>query len=157
YWCRSDVPNRRSALRSRSSTAVPIEFCRFDDAPSISVRGTLTAVSAPSRPTAVPARGVVTGAPPVWRLMFRRVSFTHSIVKLKKPTANMTKNPSVNSGADPDDQASDDGRRSRWVDHRRQRRDELVTMAVQAIVRHGPDVDMAQIAAVAGVSKPVLY
>jgi AcrR family transcriptional regulator len=51
----------------------------------------------------------------------------------------------------------DDGRRSRWVDHRRQRRDELVTMAVRAILTHGPEVDMAQIAAVAGVSKPVLY
>jgi len=30
-------------------------------------------------------------------------------------------------------------------------------MAVHAILTHGPDVDMAQIAAVAGVSKPVLY
>jgi AcrR family transcriptional regulator len=54
-------------------------------------------------------------------------------------------------------QLPDDGRRSRWVDHRRQRRDELITMAVHAILTHGPDVDMAQIAAVAGVSKPVLY
>ena len=54
-------------------------------------------------------------------------------------------------------QPPDDGRRSRWVDHRRQRRDELITMAVRAILTHGPDVDMAQIAAVAGVSKPVLY
>jgi AcrR family transcriptional regulator len=76
-------------------------------------------------------------------------------VQRKELDVNMTKH----SGADTDsrDQASDDGRRSRWVDHRRQRRDELVTMAVRAILQHGPDVDMAQIAAVAGVSKPVLY
>ena len=51
----------------------------------------------------------------------------------------------------------DDRRRSRWTDHRRQRRDELVSSAVRAIILHGSDVDMAQIAAVAGVSKPVLY
>ena len=57
----------------------------------------------------------------------------------------------------PSEQQPDDGRRSRWVDHRRQRRDELITAAVRAILTHGPDVDMAQIAAVAGVSKPVLY
>jgi len=33
----------------------------------------------------------------------------------------------------------------------------LVEAAVEAVLRHGPDVDMAQVAAVAGVSKPVLY
>src|SRR6185369_2820806 len=50
---------------------------------------------------------------------------------------------------------SDDRRRTRWVDHRRQRRDELISAAVAAILRHGPEVDMAQVAAVAGVSTPV--
>jgi len=57
--------------------------------------------------------------------------------------------PSVPPEAGRAEQPPDDGRRSRWVDHRRQRRDELVTMAVHAILTHGPDVDMAQIAAVA--------
>ncbi|RBJ00167.1 TetR/AcrR family transcriptional regulator, partial [Micromonospora provocatoris] len=49
------------------------------------------------------------------------------------------------------------GRRDRWADHREQRRQELVAAAVQALLRHGPSVDMDQVAATAGVSKPVLY
>lgn len=50
-----------------------------------------------------------------------------------------------------------DRRRTRWQDHRAQRRAELIAAAVQAVVRFGPDVDMEQVATVAGVSKPVLY
>jgi AcrR family transcriptional regulator len=50
-----------------------------------------------------------------------------------------------------------DRRRTRWQGHRAQRREELVEAAVAAVVRHGPDVDMEQVAAQAGVSKPVLY
>jgi AcrR family transcriptional regulator len=50
-----------------------------------------------------------------------------------------------------------DGRRTRWTAHRRQRRQELILAAIDAFSRHGPDVDMDQVAAVAGVSKPVLY
>ncbi|GGR76179.1 TetR family transcriptional regulator [Micromonospora fulviviridis] len=49
------------------------------------------------------------------------------------------------------------GRRDRWADHREQRRQELIGAAVQALLRHGPTVDMDQVAAAAGVSKPVLY
>ncbi|MFI7071085.1 TetR family transcriptional regulator [Micromonospora sediminicola] len=49
------------------------------------------------------------------------------------------------------------GRRDRWADHREQRRQELVAAAVQALLRHGPGVDMDQVASTAGVSKPVLY
>jgi AcrR family transcriptional regulator len=80
----------------------------------------------------------------------------------REPDVNMTRR--AGDAEEPQDPGQldsqgqpDDGRRSRWVDHRRQRRDELVAMAVRAILMHGPDVDMAQIAAVAGVSKPVLY
>ena len=51
----------------------------------------------------------------------------------------------------------DDGRTTRWDDHREQRRTDLVTAAVAAIDRHGPEASIADIAAVAGVSKPVLY
>jgi AcrR family transcriptional regulator len=50
-----------------------------------------------------------------------------------------------------------DRRRTRWDTHRVERRAELVAAAARAIVQFGPDVDMAQVAAVAGVSKPVLY
>ncbi len=50
-----------------------------------------------------------------------------------------------------------DGRRTRWDSHRTERRAELIAAAADAIVRFGPDVDMAAVAGVAGVSKPVLY
>jgi AcrR family transcriptional regulator len=60
-------------------------------------------------------------------------------------------NPDVNGANEAD------RRRTRWQDHRAQRREELVAAAVAAVIRHGPDVDMEQVAAQAGVSKPVLY
>lgn len=50
-----------------------------------------------------------------------------------------------------------DGRSARWDDHRESRRAELVEAAVDAIDLHGPGAGIADIAAVAGVSKPVLY
>jgi len=51
----------------------------------------------------------------------------------------------------------DDGRTTRWDAHRDQRRIELVEAAVRAIDRHGPDASVADIAAEAGISKPVIY
>jgi AcrR family transcriptional regulator len=54
-------------------------------------------------------------------------------------------------------QRGEDRRKTRWEDHRAQRRDELIQAAVEAVLRFGPDVDMDQVASVAGVSKPVLY
>jgi AcrR family transcriptional regulator len=53
--------------------------------------------------------------------------------------------------------AKDDGRSTRWSAHREARRAELVQAAVAAIDQHGPDAGIEQIAAAAGVSKPVLY
>lgn len=50
-----------------------------------------------------------------------------------------------------------DGRATRWSAHREARRDELVLAAVAAIDEHGPDAGVGEIAAAAGVSKPVLY
>lgn len=50
-----------------------------------------------------------------------------------------------------------DGRSTRWDAHRETRRDELVAAAVRAIDADGPEVGIAEIAAAAGVSKPVLY
>ncbi len=57
----------------------------------------------------------------------------------------------------PADVKSGDARRERWRAHRETRRAELVSAAVRAIERHGSDVGMDEIAAAAGVSKPVLY
>lgn len=50
-----------------------------------------------------------------------------------------------------------DGRSTRWDEHRGTRREELVAAAVAAIDEHGSGASVAQIAASAGVSKPVLY
>ncbi len=50
-----------------------------------------------------------------------------------------------------------DGRSDRWSAHRESRRAELVEAAVVAIDSHGPEASIADIAATAGVSKPVLY
>ncbi len=50
-----------------------------------------------------------------------------------------------------------DGRSSRWDAHREERRAELIAAAVRAIDVAGPEVNMTDIAAAAGVSKPVLY
>lgn len=51
----------------------------------------------------------------------------------------------------------DDGRSSRWDAHRETRRAELVAAAVRAVDSAGTEVSIADIAAQAGVSKPVLY
>jgi AcrR family transcriptional regulator len=72
--------------------------------------------------------------------MFRQVTVTNSIVQ--------------QAG---DDGKSGDGRRARWVRHRAERRVELLGAAIEVIVQSGGDADMDQIAAYAGVSKPVLY
>jgi AcrR family transcriptional regulator len=50
-----------------------------------------------------------------------------------------------------------DGRRSRWTEHRRARREELVTAAVEAVRRTGPDFAVDDVARSAGVSKTVIY
>ncbi|WP_169787674.1 TetR family transcriptional regulator [Luteipulveratus mongoliensis] len=50
-----------------------------------------------------------------------------------------------------------DRRTTRWDEHREQRRAELVEAAVRAIDRLGPDASVAEMAAEAKASKPVLY
>ncbi|CAM3263023.1 TetR/AcrR family transcriptional regulator [Nocardioides dubius] len=57
----------------------------------------------------------------------------------------------------PPTEITEDGRSARWNAHRADRLAELVEAAVAAIDEHGPDVAVARIAEVAGVSKPVLY
>ncbi|WP_432534723.1 TetR/AcrR family transcriptional regulator [Kineococcus arenarius] len=50
-----------------------------------------------------------------------------------------------------------DGRRTRWAEHRRARREELVTAALRAITTHGAGLGMDELATAAGTSKTVLY
>jgi len=52
---------------------------------------------------------------------------------------------------------SRDRRDSRWDEHRRNRRDELVEATLAAVAKHGPGVGMDEIAAEAGTSKTVVY
>jgi AcrR family transcriptional regulator len=64
------------------------------------------------------------------------------------------------SGSDqpPEGSVSERDRRdSRWDEHRRARREELIDATLAAISRHGADVGMEEIAAEAGTSKTVLY
>jgi AcrR family transcriptional regulator len=53
--------------------------------------------------------------------------------------------------------AAPDGRRSRWTEHRRARREELVTAAVEAVRLAGPEFAVDDVARSAGVSKTVIY
>jgi len=54
-------------------------------------------------------------------------------------------------------EAPQDGRRSRWTEHRRARREDLVSAAVEAVRRTGPDFAVDDVARSAGVSKTVIY
>jgi AcrR family transcriptional regulator len=57
----------------------------------------------------------------------------------------------------PSSAAPRDRRDSRWDEHRRARRAQLVEAAVTAVGRHGAGVGMDEIAAEAGTSKTVVY
>ncbi|HEX5401219.1 MAG TPA: TetR/AcrR family transcriptional regulator [Pseudonocardiaceae bacterium] len=50
-----------------------------------------------------------------------------------------------------------DARKERWRAHREGRREEFVEATIRAVARYGPDAGMDEIAAEAGVTKPVLY
>ncbi|MGY1742209.1 MULTISPECIES: TetR family transcriptional regulator [unclassified Blastococcus] len=50
-----------------------------------------------------------------------------------------------------------DRRDSRWDEHRRARREQLVDATLAAVARHGAGVGMDEIAAAAGTSKTVVY
>jgi AcrR family transcriptional regulator len=50
-----------------------------------------------------------------------------------------------------------DGRRSRWTEHRRARREELTAAAVEAVRTAGPAFAVDDVARSAGVSKTVIY
>src|SRR3954462_9864066 len=53
--------------------------------------------------------------------------------------------------------AAPDGRRARWTEHRRARREELVAAAVEAVRLAGPEFAVDDVARSAGVSKTVIY
>ena len=67
------------------------------------------------------------------------------------------KNPGAHPPAGAVESARAGGRRDRWRGHREARREVLVDAAVEAIRAHGAGVGMDEIAAQAGVSKPILY
>jgi AcrR family transcriptional regulator len=50
-----------------------------------------------------------------------------------------------------------DGRRSRWTEHRRARREDLTAAAVEAVRLSGPEFAVDDVARSAGVSKTVIY
>ncbi|MGY1605368.1 TetR family transcriptional regulator [Geodermatophilus sp. SYSU D00815] len=54
-------------------------------------------------------------------------------------------------------EAAPDGRRARWTEHRRARREELVGAAVEAVRRAGPGFAVDDVAREARVSKTVIY
>src|SRR3954449_5434154 len=53
--------------------------------------------------------------------------------------------------------APPDGRRARWTEHRRARREELVAAAMEAVRVAGPEFAVDDVARAAGVSKTVIY
>jgi AcrR family transcriptional regulator len=67
------------------------------------------------------------------------------------------KNPGAHTPAGAAGSVGSGGRRDRWRGHREARRAALVDAAVEAIRTHGAGVGMDEIAAQAGVSKPILY
>jgi AcrR family transcriptional regulator len=67
-------------------------------------------------------------------------------------------NPGVQKSPHADELATPgDGRRRRWEEHKRARREEFVAAALRAIREHGAHASLDDIAAEAGVSKSVLY
>ena len=65
--------------------------------------------------------------------------------------------PGVPSVTDVPADKGGDGRRARWTEHRRARREELVAAAVEAVRLTGPDFAVDDVARSAGVSKTVIY
>lgn len=79
----------------------------------------------------------------------------------------ITREPSTTTGSPPASRLDtaagpvgarpDDGRSTRWEDHREARRAELVRVARRVVHHTGPDVSMEDIASAAGTSKSIVY
>jgi AcrR family transcriptional regulator len=78
------------------------------------------------------------------------VDHTQRVAKLPTPSPRSGER----AGAPP---AAQDGRRARWTEHRRARREDLVAAAVEAVRAAGPDFAVDDVARSAGVSKTVIY
>jgi AcrR family transcriptional regulator len=77
-----------------------------------------------------------------------------------QPGVRVVTAPGVSAGSSPVPTAPErgpDGRRARWTEHRRARREELVAAAVEAVRVAGPDFAVDDVARAAGVSKTVIY
>jgi AcrR family transcriptional regulator len=78
-------------------------------------------------------------------------------VKNIQPVAEIPGAPLRSESPPVHESAHEDGRRSRWTEHRRARREDLVGAAVEAVRRTGPDFAVDDVARSAGVSKTVIY
>jgi AcrR family transcriptional regulator len=78
-------------------------------------------------------------------------------VKNIQPVAEVLGAPLRSESPPVHESAHEDGRRSRWTEHRRARREDLVGAAVEAVRRTGPDFAVDDVARSAGVSKTVIY
>ncbi|MEC3979251.1 TetR/AcrR family transcriptional regulator [Amycolatopsis sp. H20-H5] len=76
---------------------------------------------------------------------------TPVIERVKRSSKHPSKHPAAG------DADTGDARRDRWRKHRIARRKEFVEAALRALDKHGPDLGMEDVAAEAGVTKPVLY
>jgi AcrR family transcriptional regulator len=74
-----------------------------------------------------------------------------------QPVADVPKAPPGPKGSLEAEHPALDGRRSRWTEHRRARREDLVEAAVEAVRVAGPDFSVDDVARSAGVSKTVIY
>jgi AcrR family transcriptional regulator len=74
-----------------------------------------------------------------------------------EPVADVAKVQPRRDGSVEDQRPASDGRRSRWTEHRRARREDLVEAAVEAVRAAGPDFSVDDVARSAGVSKTVIY
>ena len=81
--------------------------------------------------------------------MLRKVAVT---VKHMQPATLDISSPAARTDTTPPD-----GRRARWTEHRRARREDLVTAAVEAVRLAGPEFAVEDVARSAGVSKTVIY
>ncbi len=74
------------------------------------------------------------------------------------PVIERVKRSSKQPGKQPSGgETTGDARRDRWRKHRIARRKEFVEAALRALDKHGPELGMEDVAAEAGVTKPVLY
>jgi AcrR family transcriptional regulator len=74
-----------------------------------------------------------------------------------QPAGRIATSPGVSPGEKARSERGPDGRRARWTEHRRARREELVAAAVAAVRVAGPDFAVDDVARTAGVSKTVIY